>query len=322
MKNNRKMKKCFIFFSMILVLSLATFYNFHINESTNTEDVYKNNKINLETAGYWDLTTPIVIDDSDINKNWSYTSSHYDWCSGSGTWNDPYLLENVTIDGQSTDTCLTILNSKTAYFVIRNCTVYNSLYTSGNGGIKLENVNNGILINNTCNLNWAGIYLYTNSDNNTILENELRDNLFGALARGCGGNKISNNTMINNYQYGIDISYGSNANNITNNIIQNNGWDNNLVANSGIMIHQSDDNIVSNNEITNNNQNGVYLYDDWCYDNVIINNNISENKKGIRMSFNVVGSIVTDNLIKDNTEYGILISTPHPKAVKSISTGL
>jgi hypothetical protein len=96
MKNNWKMKKYFLFFGMILVLSLAAFYNFHINESTNTEDVYNNNKLNLKLGGYWDLTgSPILIDDSNPTMNWSYTSSHYDWCSGSGTWNDPYMSHNL-----------------------------------------------------------------------------------------------------------------------------------------------------------------------------------------------------------------------------------
>ncbi|GAH40211.1 unnamed protein product, partial [marine sediment metagenome] len=65
-------------------------YNFH---TKNTIDF-----IDLKNAGYWDLTgSNILIDDLDPTKNWSYTASQYDWCSGSGTWNDPYIIENVTI---------------------------------------------------------------------------------------------------------------------------------------------------------------------------------------------------------------------------------
>ena len=251
MKNNWKMKKFFLFFGMILVFTLAPFYNFHITERTSAEQVYKDTKINLKNAGYWDLTGSLIdIDDSNPTKNWSYTASTYDWCSGSGTWNDPYQIENVTIDGQETVSCLTILHSKTAYFVIRNCTVYNSLDTSGNGGIKLQNVNNGILINNTCTLNRAGIYLYSNSDNNTILQNELKDNNWGVyLSVGCGANRISNNTIIDNDQYGIEIAFSSHGNNITNNIVKDNGWGINLEANAGIMIQESNDNIIFDNEI-------------------------------------------------------------------------
>ena len=309
MKNNWKMKKYFLFFGMILVLSLATFYNFHINENTSTEDVYKKNKINLETAGYWDLTgTPIEIDDSDITKNWSITASTEDWCSGSGTWNDPYLIENVTIDGQDADVnCIYITNSKSSYFVIRNCTLLNSGTSGDPGGIKLEGVDNGILINNTCMFNDVGIYIYSNSDNNSILDNVVRDNVvFGiSLVVGCESNEISNNTMISNGQYGVDLNAGSNGNNVTNNIIKYNGGGFNDIHNSGVMIQASNDNIVSNNNITNNKHNGVYIYAAWCYDNVIINNNISENNIGIRRSSNVDSTLITDNLIKDNNNYGI-----------------
>lgn len=309
MKNNWKMKKYFLFFGMILVLSLATFYNFHINESTNTEDVYKNNRINLETAGYWDLTTPILIDDSNPTMNWSYTSSHYDWCSGSGTWNDPYLIENVTIDGQGTVTCLTILHSKTAYFVIRNCTLFNSFTDSGNAGMLLDDVNNGLLINNTCYDGRSGIYLDNNSDNNTIVENILRDNTVNGIYfwDGCGGNKIVNNTLTNNDYFGIFLRWYSSGNNITDNIIKYNGWGTyNFEEMSGIYIQTSLDNIISDNEITNNNRNGIYIYD-LCYDNEIINNNISENNYyGIRIDTNGDRTIITNNLIMDNN-YGITI---------------
>ncbi|MBY9015585.1 MAG: right-handed parallel beta-helix repeat-containing protein [Candidatus Lokiarchaeota archaeon] len=317
MKNNWKTKKCVLFFGMILVLSLATFYSFHINKSTNTEDAYNNNKINLKTAGYWDLTgTLILIDDSDITKNWSYTAATYDWCSGSGTWNDPYLIENVTIDGQDAGSCLKILHSKTAYFIIRNCTLFNSFTDSLHGNLLIDNVNNGLLTNNTCYDGRYGIYLDNNSDNNTIVENILRDNNVGGvfLWDGCGGNKIANNTLINNDYFGIHINYDSDGNNITNNIIKYNGWGTyNFDEMSGIFIQHSDGNIVSNNEITNNNRNAIYLYDDFTYDNVIINNNLSESKIGIRMSFNVLGSLITNNIIKDNINYGIIMDTFHPQ---------
>ena len=310
MKNNWKMKRCFLFFGMILVLSLATFYNFNISESTNTEDVYKNNKINLKTAGYWDLTgSPILIDDSDITKNWSYTASTYDWCSGNGTWNEPYLIENVTIDGQGTVTCLTILHSKTAYFVIRNCTLFNSFTDSGNANLLLDDVNNGLLINNTCYDGRSGIYLDNNSDNNTIVENILRDNIVDGIYfwDGCGGNKIANNTLINNDYFGIHLRWYSNGNNITDNIIKYNGWGTfNFPEMSGIYIDTCWDNIISDNEITNNNRNGIYVYD-LCYDNIIINNNLSENSySGIRINVNTDRTIITNNLIMDNN-YGIII---------------
>jgi len=311
MKNNWKTKKCFLFFGIIFFLSLAIFYNFNSNESTNSEDSYINNKINLKTAGYWDLTgTPIDIDDTDITKNWSYTASTYDWCSGSGTWNDPYLIENVTIDGQGTVTCLTILHSKTAYFVIRNCTLFNSFTDLGYANLLLDDVNNGLLINNTCYDGRSGIYLDNNSDNNTIVENNLRDhNVNGIyLWDYCNRNKISNNILTNNDYHGIYLRWYSDNNTITDNIIKYTGWgtyDSDDM--SGIYIQNTLLGMnISGNEITNNNRHGIYIYN-LCYDTIIKNNNISENSySAVKMDTNIFRTIIADNLIMDNG-YGINI---------------
>ncbi len=317
MRKILKTKKYFLIFIIILALFVPTLNDtYNVKKESNKDSI--NNIINLKSAAYWYFTgEAIFIDDSDPMKNWSYTASYYDWCSGNGTWNDPYVIENVTVDyyGISLGNSIYIRNSKNSYFIIRNCTLDNSYPDTDieNVGIKLENVDNGILMNNTFTVNEYGIYLYSNCDNNTIVENKIIDNeAFGIhLAIGCGGNIISNNIIDHTEQYGIEISSSSNGNNITNNIIKNNGWHWGLEADSGIMIKESNDNIVSNNEITNNNRNGVYLYDAWCYDNVIINNNISENKIGIRMSANVDGTLITDNLIKDNNNYGIYIADPN-----------
>jgi len=313
MKNNWKIKNYSLLFSLILLFLMMipnNLYNYKNNETNGTED---NNNIILETSGHWYLTgAAISIDETIPTSNWSYTEANYDWCSGNGTLNNPYLIENVTVNGLGVGTCIYISNSKNSYFTIRNCTVYDSSNIAGNAGIKITNVNNGTLVNNTCSLSRIGINLSSNSDNNTIIENILLDNgVFGLVLEGnCDENKISNNTIISNGQYGILLSVKSNGNNITNNIIKHNGWGFDTSSNSGINIYASDDNIVSNNDITNNNRNGIYVSNPWCYDNVIINNIISENKIGIQMSNNVNRTLITDNLIKDNINYGILIADP------------
>ena len=85
----------------------------------------------LRTSGYYNLTgSTIVIDDADPNYNWSKTAAENPWCSGSGTLNDPYIIENVYIDGDMSivetpgkslsANCLSIFRS-TAYFIVRGC---------------------------------------------------------------------------------------------------------------------------------------------------------------------------------------------------------
>ena len=100
-------------------------------------------------SGFWNLTgSPILIDDTDPLKNWSYTVATYPWASGSGTWNDPYQIENVTMDGSGIGVGVEVKNSSMSYFVLRNMTI-----TSFASGIKLYNTTNGLIQNNTVTIN-------------------------------------------------------------------------------------------------------------------------------------------------------------------------
>ena len=82
--------------------------------------------IKVKTSGFWNLTgSNIFIDNTDPNFDWSKISSENAWCSGSGTGIDPYIIENVIIDGQNNGYCIEIKNSDVP-FIIRNCSLYNS----------------------------------------------------------------------------------------------------------------------------------------------------------------------------------------------------
>ena len=99
-----------------------------------------------EGTGYWDLTTtPIFIDDSDPNFNWSKTAVENDWCTGLGTWDDPYVIENVFMEASSASQCITIQNSHT-YFQIKNCTIKNGKRNS-----------DGIFLNKDLCVEWIEI---------------------------------------------------------------------------------------------------------------------------------------------------------------------
>ena len=132
-----KGKKVILFFSLFFIIStnLSSLYNFldFSGYSVNLTD-----KSYLKIASYWNLTgSNIYIDDLNPSYNWAYTESNYDWCSGSGTLNNPYIIENVTINGQGSGTGIRILNSE-KYFKIKNCTIFNSTT-----GILLSSVING-----------------------------------------------------------------------------------------------------------------------------------------------------------------------------------
>jgi len=143
------------------------------------------------------------------NKTWAWASTRA-WCSGSGTINDPYVIEDLNIDGGGTGSCIIIGNSS-VYFEIKNCTVYNSGSTSTDAGIKLFNVINSKLIKNNCsNNNNCGIYMES-SDSNDILENFLGYNAYGVYLNSSNSNYIAENTFKSNTQNAFEESSSGNT---------------------------------------------------------------------------------------------------------------
>ena len=164
-----------------------------------------------------------------IDGNWS-TAAGYEWCRGDGSWSNPYVIENITIDAISspTESGIFINNSKNEYFVIRNCTVYNSpgSWFIPNAGIKLENTNNGTLtLNNCSNNNVCGILLINTCENNTITDNIVNNgqNIAIYLTGYCRNNTVSGNTVNNNGVHGVRLNDYSEDNIVSGNIINDNG---------------------------------------------------------------------------------------------------
>ena len=99
-----------------------------------------------KTSGFW---TPNFIW---VDDNWSDTSDNKDWCSGSGTYEDPYVISNCIIDGDNsvTGSCILIQNTN-EYFQIINCTLYDSSVIGiRDAGISLDRVENGTITK--CNI--------------------------------------------------------------------------------------------------------------------------------------------------------------------------
>lgn len=78
-------------------------------------------------------------------------------CTGSGIDSDPYVIENLVIDSGGPGNSIEIEDSY-VYFKIENCTIYNCGTTNvDDGGIRLVNVTNGIVTNNTIISIYTGI---------------------------------------------------------------------------------------------------------------------------------------------------------------------
>lgn len=241
---------------------------------------------NLGTSNFWNLTgATIFIDDQDLNYNWSKTANDNDWCSGLGTKETPYLIENVSIDALNFERSITIVNSM-AHFIIKNCSIINSRVFAG---ISLTNVTNGLIINNNCSNNYKGILL-RDCHNNTILENYLFDN-------------SENGIFIENSNFteiiGNSVSFST----------------------QGIVLKSiCSNNTISMNKVEECGKNGIAL-EGICNNNTISQNKIAEcGYEGINLSWgNNSYNVISDNEIKDIHMYsvGIFVGGKYNKLIRN-----
>lgn len=166
---------------------------------------------------------PIKIDETIPIKNWTSSTSFYDWCSGSGTINDPYFIEGISIDGGGSDIGILIENTY-KYFEIRNCTIYNAII-----GIKTQNASNAKIYNNT---------IYSINGLDGVSPGSNGNDGVGISILNCLNVNISFNEI-------SEISGGNGIQGGTN----NNGGSGGAAL--GIKIESSETCIIYNNNITN-----------------------------------------------------------------------
>ncbi len=266
----------------------------------------------LKENGYWVLPDPIVIDDTGSN-NWTYyIALGVPWLSGEGTSGNPYMIENVSINGGNAGSCIEIANS-IVYFVVKNCSLTNSnlgSYPNYNAGIKLVNVENGQLIDNDCsNNNGAGIFLYDDCDYNFITGNTVNDNDIpyrGGIFfdQDCDNNVIIGNTIQGSY-YGICINNYCDNTIVSDNTVNNNNYGMEL---SGSCY----DSTISGNNAGYNMYHGISI-SNYCHRTDVIGNNASENgRHGISLRDSNDCDVLNNNasnLVSDNQEYGIYLES-------------
>ncbi len=291
-----KNKSIILVLGLLFAISSISNYYFSHDQSGNNSSIEIPDETNSgppKASGSWFLDN-ITIDPTGATSGsltWAEAVAlPAGWCSGAGTWSDPYVIENVTIDASTSPTGSGIYlnNSENVYFIINNVTVYNA----ASGGINLENTNNGILINNNCSNNDKGISLY-NCVNNTISRNDVLDNVVcGIYLVNCNNNTLLRNTAKYNHKDGIGLIY-SNNNTLFGNIARNNEdlgiflWycnythlSQNLASNNlyfGFWIYNSTKNTLFNNTADYNGYDGIYFL--VSENNSIIRNTIQNNKR-------------------------------------------
>ncbi|MHA1109782.1 MAG: NosD domain-containing protein [Promethearchaeota archaeon] len=320
-KINRKVKISGIVGLLILSSIFLANISFTDRASTRT--------INPTTSAIW--TANFIH----VQNNWSSFTE----ITGDGSWDTPYLIENVIMDASTspTDSGILIEDEKSNYFKILNCTVINWGASNEDGGIKLYNSDNGFIENNTCsdpgsgsgivllgditgtdhcdnnslyenvvdNNAARGIFVELYCEENRIYDNEVHNNLVGiSMFDHCSNNNITDNSVTDNSR-GIELAYASNSNNVEFNEIESNQW--------GIYIYEEcDSNTLYNNTITDSVSSGIYINGDYlkrCTGNVINKNYIRNNNyDGILCEYTEY-SVISDNIIIDNNHMGIEFDT-------------
>ena len=213
-----------------------------------------------------------------ISNNWP----------GEGTSLAPYLIEGLNISGPL-DTALLEIRNTDVFFSVSNC-----IFERGGNGIRLIDMTNGVILENSVTNNFMnGIYI-TQSWNNTIYNNTLTKNGYsGILVRDSPRNTISGNSITNNRARGIYLQ-SSSSNTISSNIVTANGE-------NGVSLGSSWGNFILSNTVTNNSGSGISVGSSW--NNTISNNIVTDNNPwGIYIT-NSFDIIATWNDFIDNNRY-------------------
>ena len=238
-----------------------------------------------------------------INSNSGFTKPDPVNGGGSGTQNNPYIIENWVIDASSAKG-ISIQNT-TSYFIIRKVLIENGGSDDESyAGIYLDNVINGTIENNTCKNNFRGIKL--NSSSYCTISGNTCGNCLAYEAMGISlvsssyDNLIANTCNYNGpmpityYQEGrgIQLEASSNYNILDGNICSNNNH-------NGIVLYTSSNNTVSNSTIYNNGYSGIDLYL-GSNSNTIFGNNCDNTIRGINFEDTDNYNIVYNNTCTNN----------------------
>ncbi|MFX0011700.1 MAG: nitrous oxide reductase family maturation protein NosD [Candidatus Hermodarchaeota archaeon] len=293
-----------------IILNHGNLWNTNTNNLTQDEKITK-----LKISGTYENITINNLPGS--WNNWTWAKNQV-WCSGLGTLQNPYIIQDHIIGIKNSADGIKISNSHGMYFIIESCTILwnGTMPTGTEKGIHLSNSTNGIINNNviygigsgvnvdecesmllksnTVYNSMGGIALFRSDFckimNNTIFNTENGINLFDSEY-----NTVNNNTA-NSNEYGLYVTYGF-YNNIHENIL-----DNNNIA--GVHLAFCEYNNITENE-AHGNIDGIFLESE-CDKNLIIDNICNNNDIGIEIYYSDHND-VEENYANNNYDYGIRV---------------
>jgi parallel beta-helix repeat protein len=238
----------------------------------------------------WVLCSDVVFDGAGHSLN--YNQSLFD---RGVTFNGTYLtLKNLQVNGYS---CGVALNSAGKYQKSFCNTIINCTFNNNEVGVRaLRSVGNQIL-NNTLVNNTIGIQMELYCDENFIVGNQFKGNTKALFFDQCNNNTITNNQIIQNSIYGLELKGASNNTVYCNNITENGLG---ILVEGTIGGGESNNacfNLITNNQIAKNLQWGLVLngsqIDNQIYANNFIDNNLGQ---GLQVSIPMIMELSSDLL--------------------------
>ncbi|MHA2250133.1 MAG: NosD domain-containing protein [Candidatus Kariarchaeaceae archaeon] len=240
--------------------------------------------------------------------------------SGTGTVNDPYIIENYQFDVGGLKPGVSIGNT-TVHFIIRNVHVEN--YESG---FYFDNVTNGMLVQNSAidnvvgykiedswfiafteNLafsnNASGIEVYLSHYCDIQVNNITQNSGHGLYVENSIGTSIEFNNVSLNGQNGIYINSFANPSVYTGNDVISNDIFNN--TNYGIYTLETQNNLILNNIVMFN---WINFWIDKCDGCTVRENTVFGANYGVYL-VNTNSSLITSNLIRDAGTYALYLDS-------------
>ena len=272
------------------------------------------------------------------NSDFSTQATNEGW-SGLGSSKNPYIIENYLINGNGLSG-ITIQNTN-VYFIIRNIEIYNAVGTDL-AGIFLNNVQNGLINNNSIHDCSNGMYLeksgFINLTANYIMNIDvygfffhyaffnhfirMENNQVENVAYGyylCGSNFVLTNNSAIHDSFGFSLLFLSNAT-FTDNIAlynDNYGFDMSTVNittfenntanfnNNAFNIDESSGLNFTNNTVLYNKI-GIEILDSQNLE--FYNNTVSNNNQGFQIIgelwFPTQNNIFHGNILLNNSDFG------------------
>ena len=307
--------------ALIILCGFLFFFVFPISNFFSSQkywiDYIKNEDqdSSINTSGSW-INTSLTIDATATSNlthygNWNWAVEQ-PWCSGLGTYQFPYIIENLSLSIGSAEYGLSIQNSRSVYFKLINVSAHGAI-DEDEKGLYITNSSNGIV--KICNFtsNYYGIYMFKDCDNFTLIENDLSDatstssspiyhprGLF--LQIDCDFNLIYNNSVNKQSSYIDDgiylLDFCDNNTIVYNNLM-------NVDVSSVYLGSYCSNNTISNNNLTGSLY-GVDL-DDYCSSNKISENYGIYNFYGIRIRYDSSHNRILENEIKSTSNTGIYL---------------